>query len=391
MPIKIMYLLDYYHGPSGGTERHVLQLIQHLDRSCYEPSMTLLRKSDYVESNGFACRVMVLGISKLASIRSIVKLLRFGFSLRRQGYQIVHCFFNDVSLMAPPLLRIFGVRVLVSRRDMGFWYTPWILKALRLTSRFVDHYVVNSQAVKRIVQEREHVAEEKIAVIYNGCLPEEKLICETAKVTKQLGSENSGRIIGIVANLRPIKRVDTIIEAFGAIHTAFPDVRLAIVGDCQSKQAKSVFERLVDLANLLGVREKVIFTGSVDEPSPYISRFSVAVLCSESEGFSNSLIEYMQARRPIVCTDSGGNPELVQDGKNGFLVPVGDVNALAERLVVLLADSALARRLGDAARETVRSMCSHTRMVTEQMACYDQVLSGTRSDRQFNGASRILQ
>ena len=381
-----MYLLDYYYNPHGGTERQVIQLIQHLDRSRYEPSMTLLRKSDYVERNGFACRVMVLGIYKLASIRSIVKLLRFGLALRRHGYQIVHCFFNDVSLMAPPLLRIFGVRVLVSRRDMGFWYTPWIVPALRLVSRCVDHYVANSQAVKRIVQEREHVGEKSISVIYNGYLEAEKVTCEMAEVTKQFGSDDSGRIIGIVANLRPIKRVDTFIEAFGAIHTAFPDVRLAIVGDCQSPQAKVVFERLMNLANLLGVHEKVTFTGSVDEPAPYISRFSVAVLCSESEGFSNSLIEYMQAGRPIICTNTGGNPELIQDGSNGFLVPVGDVNALADRLAVLLTDRALARRFGEAARETVRSMCSHNRMIAEQMTCYDEVLSGSRSDSQLETA-----
>jgi len=117
----------------------------------------------------------------------------------------------------------------------------------------------------------------------------------------------------------------------------------------------------------------------------------VAVLCSESEGFSNALIEYMQAGRPIICTDTGGNPELVQNGTNGFLVPVGDANALADCLVKLLSDGVLARKLGDAARETVRSTYSHTRMLNEQMACYDQVLSGTQSDLQFKGVSGIVR
>jgi glycosyltransferase involved in cell wall biosynthesis len=117
----------------------------------------------------------------------------------------------------------------------------------------------------------------------------------------------------------------------------------------------------------------VIFTGQVEEPMKYVERFTVAVLCSESEGFSNSIIEYMQAGRPVVCTDTGGNPEIVKDGCNGFLVPVGDTGALAARLKRLLYDSALARQLGAAGRETVRSY-TYSRMVDEQMACYAQVL-----------------
>jgi glycosyltransferase involved in cell wall biosynthesis len=126
----------------------------------------------------------------------------------------------------------------------------------------------------------------------------------------------------------------------------------------------------------------------VDNPAPYINRFTVAVLCSESEGFSNALIEYMQAGRPIICTDTGGNPELVQDATNGFVVPVGDVDMLADRLIKLLSDSALAQRLGEAAREAVRSTYSHTRMIHEQMACYDQLLSDSQSNRRFKRAWR---
>jgi glycosyltransferase involved in cell wall biosynthesis len=375
MTTKIMYLMDYYIDPRGGTERQVLHLIQSVDKSRYEPSITLLHGSEYIGRNGFPCQVIILGISKIASIRSIFKLLRFGFALRQQDYRIVHCFFNDVSLIAPPLFRMFGVRVLVSRRDMGFWYTPRILAMLRFVSQFVDCYVVNSQAVKRVVQEQENVARKKILVINNGYIPTVQVNSAAAEVNERLGAAADGPIIGIVANLRKIKRIDTLVEAFGAIHTRFPNVCLVIVGDCQSKQAKTVFEELERLANHLGVRNKVVFIGSVSDPMSYVNRFTVAVLCSESEGFSNALIEYMQAGRPIICTDTGGNPELIQDGTNGFLVPVGDVHMLADCLVKLLSDKELAQRFGEAAQETVRSNYSLTRMIAEQMNCYDEVLS----------------
>src|SRR4026209_1618283 len=155
--MKIMYLIDHYQGPPAGTEGQLLQLIRHLDRSRYEPSLTLLRDSEYVQRNLFPCPVRVLGITRLVSVRAVVGRLRYGFALRRENYRLVHCYFNDSALIAPFFLRLFGIRVLVSRRDMGFWYTPQNLFVLRLVVRFVDRYVANSHMVKQQVQAQERV------------------------------------------------------------------------------------------------------------------------------------------------------------------------------------------------------------------------------------------
>lgn len=385
-----MYLVDDYEGPQAGTEGQLLQLLQHLDCSRYEPAMTLLRSSDYVERNPLYCPVKILGVTRLASMRSIFKVLHFALSLRREGYRLVHCFFNDVSLIAPPLLRMFGVRVLVSRRDMGFWYTPGKLAVLRLVSAFVDRYVANCQAVGRVVQQREWAPYRKISVIYNGLLSPVANQDGAARIIDLPGVPDQVPVVGIVANLKPIKRIDVVIRAVAVARERYPAVHLIIVGkDGLSQRGQSMREELEDLASRLGIRNQVIFTGGVDNPVPYVNLFTVAVLCSESEGFSNALIEYMQAGRSIICTDTGGNPELVQDGTNGFLVPVGDVDMLADRLVKLLSDSVLARRLGEAARETVRSTYSHTRMIVEHMACYDEVLSGCRSNEDSKGRRRV--
>lgn len=370
-----MYLVDYYASPQAGTEGQLLQLIQHLDRSRYEPAITVLRNSEYIKRNPFPCPVRVLGITRLASMAAIFKVLRYALSLRRENYCLVHCFLNDSSLIGPPLLRLFGIRMVVSRRDLGFWYTPWNLAVLRIAALFVDRYVANSQAVKGVVQQREWVPGEKISVIYNGCAARLEQGEQVADLTKRYGIPDSAPLIGIVANLRPIKRIDTLLAAFALIGNRFPKARLMIIGDDgPSQQGRSMRGELESLAGQLGVSRRVIFTGRLDDPAPLINQFTVAVLCSESEGFSNSIIEYMQAGRPIVCTDIGGNPELIQDGYNGFLVPVRDANALADRLLRLLSDRNLACRLGETARDAVLNHYTPTRMVTEQMACYDKIL-----------------
>lgn len=377
MATKIAYLVDRYPGPQAGTEGQLLQLVRYLDRTRYQPSMAVFRSSEYVERNLFPCPVSVLGITKLASMGAVLKIVRYVLTLRRDGCRLVHCFFNDSSMIAPLFLKLFGIRVLVSRRDMGFWYTSKNLVVLRLVAPFVDCYVANSHAVKQFVQQMEWVSNGKISVIYNGY----DFSAENAKptvVAKIPGVPDDVPVVGIVANLRPIKRMDTLVEAFALAGKHCPDAYLVIVGDKASKQAAKTLNELEALACRLEIRERVIFVGRVEDPMPYINRFTIAVLCSESEGFSNSIIEYMGAARPIICTDTGGNSEVVQDGYNGFLVPVGDVGALADHLLRLLTDSALASRLGEAGYEAARAY-THTRMMTDQMACYDQILSSGRS------------
>lgn len=379
MATKIMYLVDRYPDPQGGTEGQLLQLVQHLDRSRYEPSMTVFRSSAYIEHNLFPCPVRVLNITKLLSAWTIYKIFRYVLILRREHYQLVHCYFNDTSLLAPIFLKFFGIRVLVSRRDMGFWYTSRNLAVLRLVALFVDRYVVNSQAVKRIVQQQEWVPCEKVTVIYNGFAPSMESDDRKISIEKEMLVVPEGvPIIGIVANLRPIKRIDMLVKAFALVSRSYPNARLIIVGDTLSMQGKSTLSELENLASSLEVRERVIFVGRVKKPILYINQFTVAVLCSESEGFSNSIIEYMQAGCPVICTDTGGNSELIQHGRNGFLVPVGDVSALADSLVRLLSNSVLARSLGQAGYETT-CFYTHTRMVAEQMACYDEVISDNHS------------
>jgi glycosyltransferase involved in cell wall biosynthesis len=223
------------------------------------------------------------------------------------------------------------------------------------------------------VENSEWVPSRKITVIYNGYAPdtEHSIAQRDAQGIDSLSDHVP--VVGIVANLRPIKRIDVLVRAFATLKVSHPAARLVIVGDYSSPQARSTRDSLEVLADRLEISDRIIFTGRVADPSRYVRRFSIAVLCSESEGFSNSLVEYMRYRRAIVCTDTGGNSEIIQDGHNGFLVPVGDASILAERLAQLLSDTALAQRFGDNAHAAVQSY-SHVKMVSMQMRSYDEIL-----------------
>ena len=126
-----------------------------------------------------------------------------------------------------------------------------------------------------------------------------------------------------MANLRPVKRHADLLKAFARITREVLSAHLILAGEGELEQP------LRKLALSLRVAENTHFLGKVDDVAAVIRRFSVGVLCSESEGLSNALMEYLGTGIPVVCTDTGGNPELVTDGKNGYLYPVGDEEVLA--------------------------------------------------------------
>jgi glycosyltransferase involved in cell wall biosynthesis len=102
--------------------------------------------------------------------------------------------------------------------------------------------------------------------------------------------------------------------------------------------------------------------------------FDVGLLCSDSEGFSNSLIEYQQAGLPVVCSETGGNPEIIEHGVNGFLYPVGDTDELSAQLVSLARAPELAMNMGRAGRLKVKQCYGLSRLLSEHEALYESLL-----------------
>jgi len=202
-----------------------------------------------------------------------------------------------------------------------------------------------------------------MVVIYNGYSRRHAVNNESTSIRDRYRIGKNDRIIGIVANLTAVKRHKDLIAAVAIVRVRQPDAHLVIVGDGPLKQM------LQDLTAKLRIQQWVHFVGSLDNVIPIVEQFDIGVLCSESEGLSNALIEYLACGIPVICTRAGGNGELVSDGENGFLVEVGDVATLAKRIASLLDDRSLARVLGDRGRETVEAL-TVDRMVSAHIATY---------------------
>jgi glycosyltransferase involved in cell wall biosynthesis len=366
-PIPILFVIDFFRNPHAGTEGQLYQLISGLDRRKFEPTLLVFNSSEYLDSVVFPCTVKVLGHSQLLSIRTWLSLWSIAKEFRREGGKLAHVFFNDPSVICPPIFRMLGIRTIISRRDMGYWYTRKYRIMLKLSGRFSALAITNSNAVRKVTIEHEPFKPSRTHVIYNGYEFKEEQRGVPADL-KELREEYPNALFAvIVANIRPIKRVEDAVRAVGALSEKARDLHLVIIGDGDPKALKVT-------AKKLGIEEKVHFLGARRDVKACLTMIDIGLLCSESEGFSNSLVEYMQAGLSVVCTEVGGNPEAIIHGETGFLYSCGNLNELVDFLNILVTDSELRARFGVNAKVSARQRFSMETMIQQHQDVYESLL-----------------
>jgi glycosyltransferase involved in cell wall biosynthesis len=261
-------------------------------------------------------------------------------------------FFRDANIVATLGARWAGVPVVSGRRNLGYWHTPREIRILRFLNRFTRAFVANSEAVRSETARREGVSRECIRVIPNAVDTERfhpAAPGERERIRVRLGFAATAPLVGCVANLRPVKGHEVLLDAFAAACAHLPEARLALIGEGPAEAS------LRERARALGILDRLHFLGLRDDVPDLLRAFDAAVSASHSEGLSNALLEAMASGLPTVATSVGGNTELLEDGLLGTLVPPGDPAAMAIALRDLLTSPDRCRRLGAAARDRVRS------------------------------------
>lgn len=175
--------------------------------------------------------------------------------------------------------------------------------------------------------------------------------------------------IGTAARLEPIKRIDDLLSAAALLQGRHPGLRIEIAGSGSSEPG------LKGRAWTLGIADSVRFLGWRQDIEAIHRRWSAFAIPSRYEGFGLAALEAMASGLPVVGSDTGGIPELVDEGKTGFLFPAGDVDALADRLDLLLSDEPLRRRMGVAAQERACRRFGMVQMTRRIAEVYDRLLS----------------
>jgi glycosyltransferase involved in cell wall biosynthesis len=327
----------------GGTGNHLLSMLKHWDKSRWQTVIISSAPArDRVVPDvpvHYLPHARHFNFYPAAQARQLSLL---GNRIESLHPDIVHTYFFW-SILYGRLLKLAGkINILVeNREDQGFdWGTHEYL-LLRMTKSLPDKIICVSEAVKNVVLERERVEESRIEVIHNGIDPQPVRSGREAATRRELGFGDDALVLGMVANYnRPVKGVGNFLGAIPAIVNAVPSARFLFVGGGGEENA------LRERVRQLGIGPYVAFAGYRKDIHRYYEIMDISVLTSFSEGLSLTLLESMGYGIPVVATRVGGNPEVVEDGETGYLVPVNSNGILVERIVDLLADADLRRRMG---------------------------------------------
>ncbi len=176
------------------------------------------------------------------------------------------------------------------------------------------------------------------------------------------------KLVCHVSNFRPVKRVMDVLETFEKIAAKVPS-RLIMIGDGPDRSRVEAFSRAHHL------RDRVVFLGNVPNLEEVLGGCDLFILPSESESFGMAALEAMAAEVPVIATNTGGLPEVVTDGETGYLLPVGDVDGMAERGIELLRDDDLRRRMGRRARELAIERFDEEKVLPMYRALYERALA----------------
>jgi glycosyltransferase involved in cell wall biosynthesis len=209
--------------------------------------------------------------------------------------------------------------------------------------------------------------EREVEVIPNFFIPA-AATRSRADVRRELGIGEDEFLVVHTSNVRPLKRIDLLLETFAAMRSRRPRRLLILAGGS--------FHPYDALLDSLGIRERVIVNQDVIHVEDYLAAADAGLYTSESESFGLSILETLFHARPVVAFAVGGIPEVVRDGECGFLHPFGDVAALASSLDRLAETPGLAQKMGAAGQTIAEAAFSATQVVPQYETVYQRLVSG---------------
>jgi L-malate glycosyltransferase len=266
---------------------------------------------------------------------------------------VLHTYFFWSVMYGRYLKRKGAVHCLVeNREDQGFNLSAMEYRALRATAAIPDRVVCVSGAVEEVVLAREALRRDQTVVIHNGLpfAPDRHSQRADEELRRRLRIPPGQPVVGMVANLnREVKGVPFFIDAVPLILRQVPEARFLVLGDGHLRAG------LEARAVAAGVGDRIIFAGFQEDIHRFYPLMDLSTLTSLSEGLSITILESMSFGVPVVVTRVGGNPELVEEGRTGLLVPPRDPHAFAEAVAALLLDPDRRRAMGENARAAIQS------------------------------------
>ena len=319
------------HRAWGGQEIRVLAECLWMKKRGHRPILIASKKSQiYYKARDAGLEVLPMAFTNLTAFGDVLRLRGW---FRRYTPDVLNTHGNMDAKIGLLAAKGMHVPCVIRSRHHSHpvspsWHNKWMYRHLS------DYIFTSAQCISDQIAGDLDVASSKMATVSSGFVPPENMLDKEDAIRllrEEFGLDKKARFIGSVAMLAEWKGHHVLIDAFASIGERFPDHHLMIVGD------GSEMLSLIEHVKRLGLSGRIHFAGFRVDPWPFFRAFDVNILAStKNEATSQVLPQAMYARCPVIGTDAGGIPEVVEDGKEGLIVEPNNPGALANAIEIVL-------------------------------------------------------
>lgn len=359
-------------GDTGGAKTHVLYLLKELSRHM-EVKLISLRPGVFADD----ARDMGIDVTVVKSRNIFSDIKRVTEIIRLGGYDIVHSHGAKANMFSLVARRKAGVPTVTTvHSDYRLDYMHSFPKRMTIglintiALRFMKNHIAVSENFREMLIDRKFNPL-SIYVLYNGMdfsIPTAQYSRQNLIEKYKLDIADDDVIVGIAARLYPVKNIETIVRTARLVKDKNPKVKFLIGGDGEDRK------QLEALTSTLGLEDTVYFLGWLDDPNELMSSIDISVLTSISESFPYSILEGAKFKKVTVSTRVGGIPDLIENGKNGYLFKPGDYDHFSQLILELAQDEEKRRDMGERLYRKALSDFSVESMARTQSAIYKSIL-----------------
>lgn len=320
----------------AGQSPYLCDMAEHVNHTEFDFTVASLSPAGTLQEQMKARGIQTFALNYTRRAQYIGATLRLAALLRRKRFDIIQTHLFDASLVGLAAARLAGIPLAIftghHSHEIPFHRRLALKWADTLASRWLSHFVVaHCIEMKEMFIREEGVPAAKIKIIPFGFDLARLRPAPTARarIRTELGL-NGKRVFGAIGRMYWIKNYPSLFKAFSLIAARVPDVVLLVIGDGPDR------ERLKRLAAELAVEDRIIFTGHRRDIVDVLSAIDVFVHAALAESFGQVYIEAFALRKPVVSTAVGISREIIENGTNGFLVPLDNSDALREALEEML-------------------------------------------------------
>jgi L-malate glycosyltransferase len=376
-PPHVLFLIDHLMALGGG-ETNLLKVVQLMPQELVRCSIATFRIKPEIRQS-ISVPVYVFPWKRFFHLDAWKAAFALRKLIRTEKVDIVQTYFETSNLWGGVVAKLSGALLLSSRRDMGILRKNKHALAYRVVNRLSDRVLAVSEEVKRFCVDADRINPNKVSVVYNG-VDLKHIAAKNSYGNPFADAEWAGasHIITSLANIRRVKGIDVLIRTAQRVCRELPNAVFVIAGSLYDRDYS---EEIQGMIRSLSLEKNIKLLGFVGDPVPLLKMSDAFCLLSRSEGFSNALLEAMACGVPSVVTRVGGNPEAISDRENGFLVPVGDDGAAAEKLLALLRDPERAANIGENGRNSAQTRFSADVMIQRLIGVYRDLLAERNKKR----------